>query len=229
MSTAKRQAIPKWACTFWTGAVSCKLKRFVVICLLSAVFCPLAAAEGISANKAELRLGEDGYHLIASYDINLTLVVQQALERGIPLYFVTEFSLTRPRWYWLEEEIFLGEQTTKLSYNVLTRQYRISRGALYQNFVSFEDALKMLSRQSSAAIPVELIKQDSGYIATLVKKVTTESSYFAAVRLRLDTDQLPRLLQVNALTGDDWTLDSNWYRWVIRPEEMAIRSSGKTE
>ena len=209
--------------------MSGKAKRFALICLLSSVFCHLAIAEGISTNKAELRLGEDGYHLIASYDINLTFVVQQALERGIPLYFVTQFSLTQPRWYWLEEEIFVGEQTAKLSYNVLTRQYRISRGALYQNFVSFEDALKMLSKQSSTAIPAELIKQDKGYIAELIKKVTTESSYFAAVRLRLDTDQLPRLLQMNALTGDDWTLDSNWYRWVIRPEEMATRSKGKAE
>ena len=209
-----------------------RYKRSILaaLCLLSSVLCPLAAsAEGISVNKAELRLGDDGYHLIASYDIHLTFVVQQALERGIPLYFVAEFSMTRPRWYWLEEEIFLGEQTAKLSYNVLTRQYRISRGALFQNFVSFEDALNMLSRQSSAAIPVDLIKPDSGYIAGLIKKVTSESSYFAAVRLRLDTDQLPRLLQVNALTGADWTLNSNWYRWVIRPEEMAIRSEIKAE
>ena len=206
-----------------------KANGFAFICLLSSVFCPLATAAGISVNKAELRLSEDSYHLTASYDINLTFVAQQALERGIPLYFVTEFSLTRPRWYWLEEEIFQGEQTAKLSYNVLTRQYRISRGALFQNFVSFEDALNMLSRQSSAAIPADLITQDSGYIAELIKMVKTETSYFAAVRLRLDTDQLPKLLQVNAMTGDDWTLDSKWYRWVIRPEEMAIRSEGKAE
>src|SRR3972149_531938 len=123
-----------------------KAKSFAFFCLLSSVLCPLAAAEGITVNKAELRLSEDGYHLIASYDINLTFVVQQALERGIPLYFVTEYSFTRPRWYWLDEEIFQGEQTSKLSYNVLTRQYRISRGALFQNFVSFEDSLNMLSR-----------------------------------------------------------------------------------
>ena len=199
------------------------------LCLLSSVLCPLVSAEGITVNKAELRLDEDGYRLVASYDINLTFVVQQALERGIPLYFVTEFSLTRPRWYWLENEIFIGEQTAKLSYNVLTRQYRISRGALFQNFVSFEEALNMLSRQSSAAIPADLIKPDDGYIAGLIKKISTESSYYAAVRLRLDTEQLPKLLQVNALTGDDWTLNSNWYRWVIRPEEMALRSEVKTE
>ncbi len=204
-------------------------KTFVFICLLSSVLCPLAAAEGITVNKAELRLGEEGYQLTASYDINLTFVVQQALERGIPLYFVSEFSLIRPRWYWFEKEMFQGEQTVKLSYNVLTRQYRISRGALFQNFAGFDDAKTLLARQSSAAIPVDLIKQDDGYIAGLIRAVKSDTSYIAAVRLRLDTDQLPKLLQVNALTGSDWTLNSNWYRWVIPPEELPTLNAVKPE
>ena len=208
-----------------------RYKKYILatICLLSSVLCPLASAEGISVNKAEIRLSEEGYQLAASYGINLTFVVQQALERGIPLYFVSEYSLTRPRWYWLDEEVFISEQTTKLSYNVLTRQYRISRGALFQNFVSFEDAMNMLTRQSSAAIPAGLIKQNEGYIAEMIRMVKTESSFIAAVRLRLDTGQLPKLLQVNAMTGNDWTLDSRWYRWVIRPEELPVRNEGKPE
>jgi len=38
---------------------------------------------------------------------------------------------------------------------------------------------------------------------------------------------LPRLLQVNALTGKDWTLDSDWYRWVVRP--VAPTGENRTE
>lgn len=183
--------------------------------LLVWLFAATAYADGVSVNKAEVRLGENGYQLSASYDINLTFAAQQALTRGIPLYFVGEFSLTRSRWYWLDEEIFQGEQTVKLSYNVLTRQYRISRGALFQNFASFEDALNILSRQSSATIPAELMKKDGNYTA--------------AARLRLDIAQLPLPLQVNALTGKDWALNSDWYRWVIRPAEMTVRGEGKAE
>ena len=183
--------------------------------LLVWLFIATAHAEGISVNKAEARLDEDGYQLSASYDINLTFAAQQALTRGIPLYFVGEFSLTRSRWYWLDEEIFQGEQTAKLSYNVLTRQYRISRGALFQNFASFEDALNILARQSSVTIPAELMRKDGNYMA--------------AARLRLDIAQLPLPLQVNALTGKDWTLNSDWYRWVIRPAEMNGRGEGKAE
>ena len=183
--------------------------------LLVWLFAAAAYAEGVSVNKAEARLDENGYQLSASYDINLTFTAQQALTRGIPLYFVGEFSLTRSRWYWLDEEIFQGEQTVKLSYNMLTRQYRISRGALFQNFASFDDALNILARQSSAIIPAELMKKDGNYTA--------------AARLRLDIAQLPLPLQVNALTGKDWALNSDWYRWVIRPAEITVRGEGKAE
>lgn len=185
-----------------------------IFCFLISAFSSLSAADGISANRAEIRLTDNGYQLSASYGINLTYAVQQALSRGIPLYFVGEFSIMRSRWYWLDEEIFHSEQTVKLSYSVLTRQYRISRGALFQNFASFEDAMNILARQSSD-IPAETLKKNS--------------SYTAAARLRLDVAQLPKLLQVNALTSKDWSLDSDWYRWIIRPAELAGKGEGKTE
>jgi hypothetical protein len=210
--------------------------------LLVWLFAATAQAEGISVSKVEVRLGENGYQLSASYDISLNFVVQEALSRGTPLYFVGEFSLTRSRWDWLDNaqqalsrgiqryfvdepelthwswldaEIFKGEQTAKLSYNVLTRRYRISRGTLFQNFASLEDALNMLARQSSAAISAELMKKDG--------------KYMAAARLRLDMTQLPKPLQVNALTGSDWTLDSEWYRWTINPAEITVHSESTAE
>lgn len=186
-----------------------------VCCLLSAVLCPLATAEGISVNKAEMRPNEGGYQLSATYDINLTFAAQQALARGVPLYFVGEFRLTRPRWYWLDEKIFDGEQAVRLSYNVLTRQYRLSRGALFQNFASYEDAVNILARQSSATVPAELVNEESNYVVS--------------ARLRLDVTQLPLPLQVNALTGKDWALDSDWYRWMVNPAEAALRGSDKAE
>jgi len=203
-----------------------KNSLLAVICLLSSVLCPLASAEGIYVNKAELRLDTDGYHLSASYDIGLSQVMQQALSRGIPLYFVGEFSLTRSRWYWMDEDVFQWEQTLKLSYNVLTRQYRISRGSLFQNFASLEDALNILARQNSPAIPAGLLKKEEGYIAAWIKR---EGNPVAAVRLRLDNAQLPKLLQVNALSGSDWTLNSGWYRWEVNPEAKPVSLPAGTE
>lgn len=223
----------------------CKKSLSALLCgvLLACVFTATAQAEGIAINKADIRLEQDGYQLSASYYINLNLVVKQALSRGIPIYFVGEFSLTHARWdwldsaqqtlvrhlphyfvgdtpltrwSWLDKEVFKGEQTVKISYSVLTGRYRISRGALFQNFASLEDALNILARQSSAAIPAKLIDKDGNYIA--------------AARLSLDIAQLPKPLQVNALTDSDWTLDSGWYRWTISPAEIpVVHDDGKAE
>ncbi len=221
----------------------CKKTLSAMLCglLLACVFSATAQAEGIAVNKTEFRIGEEGYQLSASYDVNLNFVIKQALSRGIPIYFVGEFSLTQPRWgwldatqqalshgmqsifssspmtrwSWLDKDIFEGEQTVKLSYSVLTGRYRISRGALYQNFASLEDALNMLSRQSSTAIPEDLIKQDDKYIA--------------AARLRLDIELLPKPLQVNALTDSDWTLDSGWYRWPVNAAGIPAKNDRQAE
>lgn len=175
-------------------------------------------ADGIAVRKAEIRLTEDGYQLSANFDIRLPLVVEQALTYGITLNFVSEFNLTRSRWYWFNEVAAKTEETTKLSYSTLTRQYRIKRGTLFQNFASLDDALRALGNQTSNPIPAELLNKNSGYLMSLV---TSNANYAAYARMRLDVSQLPKPLQVNALTSDDWKLDSEGYSWMLAPAEIA--------
>jgi len=195
------------------------LLRSLIAPLAIVLMCTSAAtADGISVRKAEIRLTEEGYQLTANFDIKLTLLVEQALTHGITLNFVSEFTLTRSRWYWFNEVATKTEQTTKLSYSALTRQYRIKRGTLFQNFASLDDALRALGNQSSNPIPAELLNKSSGYIASLL---TNNSNYTASARMRLDVSQLPKPLQVNALTSDEWKLDSEGYSWMLVPEEIA--------
>lgn len=178
----------------------------------------IAYAEGIDIKRAEIRYTEDGYQLAADFKINLTFYVEQALTRGITLNFLTEFKVTQSRWYWLDEVVMEGEQTTKLSYNPLTRQYRIARGALFQNFDSLEEALIVLGHQTTGSIAPEQLRSRSGYIASVIRKDPVYSAY---TRFRLDTSQLPKPLQVNALAGNDWSLDSGGYSWALTPAAIS--------
>lgn len=175
--------------------------------LLAAFWLTLAeaSAEGISVQRAEGRFSDNGYHITADFDISFNFVVEQALMRGVTLYFVSELTLNRPRWYWMDEEVARSEQTTRLSYNALTRQYRIARGPLFQNFSTLETALAVLGHQASAPVAASLLKKDSNHVVS--------------VRMRLDVKQLPKPLQVNALTGKDWNLDSDWYHLIVRPNQ----------
>ncbi|MGB8517443.1 MAG: DUF4390 domain-containing protein [Gallionella sp.] len=192
------------------------LKFFLFsLMLLLGILSASAYADGIAVTKTDVRLSEDGYQLKTDFEISLNSSVQQALSHGVTIYFVSEFTLTRSRWYWFDEQVAASEQSTKLYYNVLTRQYRISRGSLFQSFATLDEALAVLQRQISSIVPAEL----------LAKKGT----YLAGTRLRLDVSQLPKLLQVNALTGKDWNLDSEWYRWVIDPVEIESRQQKSGE
>lgn len=181
--------------------------RLVAVLLSLCWMVSVAYADSIATSSAEMRISEDGYQVTADFDISLGFVAEQALTHGIPLYFTSEFTLTRPRWYWLDEEVAHSEQSTKLSYNILTRQYRITRGGLFQNFDSLEEVLRVFGHHVFPPIPVSQVKPGEKYIA--------------AVRMRLDVTQLPKPLQVNALATKDWDIDSGWHRWSVRPDMAA--------
>jgi Domain of unknown function (DUF4390) len=193
------------------------LAMFAALCFL--IPPPSALAEGIEVRKAEAHFSDGNYQLSADFDVSFNSVVEQALTQGVPLYFISEFTLIRPRWYWLDETVAQTEQTIKLSYNSLTSQYRITRGSLFQNFASLDAAMSTIRRQSAAPIPAELLKGGDSYLVEKLFK--RENDYIAAVRMRLDVTQLPKPLQVNALTNNDWNLDSDWYRWIVRPDTSA--------
>jgi hypothetical protein len=172
------------------------------LCLLFAA-CG-ARAEGIDVRGAALVAADDGYFLEATFDVALTSALEDALNKGIPLHFLVEFELIRPRWYWLNEKLVNRQQRYRLSYNALTRQYRVGVGTLYQNFATLGEALELLKRVRLH----DLIEPGT------LRKDTT---YTAGLRMRLDTSQLPRPFQLSAVGSRDWNIGSDWYRWTVAP------------
>ena len=83
-------------------------------------------------------------------------------------------------------------------------QYRLSVGSVYQNFTRFEEVTRVLSRVRGLHVADSM---------ALKRDIT----YQAAMRMRLDTSQLPKPFQVNAIASRDWTLTSDWHRWSIGP------------
>ena len=183
----------------------------------------VACAEGIGISKAEARLTEEGYQLSADFNIQLSQTVETALKRGVTLNFVSEFAINRSRWYWLDTDVSRDEQVTKLSYNALTQQYRITRGSLFQSFQELKDALLVLGHQIAPPVPVSLLeKEGGGYFTRLMKKGSNCCSAYAY--MRLDVTLLPKPLQVNALTNEDWNLESVRYRWQIQPVKAEAKA-----
>lgn len=164
----------------------------------------LAQADGINVSSANLELGDDGWQLSSEFDITFSPRLEEAVNRGVPLYFVVDFEVARPRWYWFDEKPIQVSLTYKVSYTPLLRQYRLAVGNVSQNFTTFEEVARVLSRLRGLQV--------AGRNA-FTKGVT----YQAGIRMRLDTAQLPKPFQLDAFASRDWALASDWYRWAITP------------
>ena len=183
-----------------------KFSRLIalVACALALALGAAAHAEGIEVRNAALVAGEEGYFLEADFEVALNPTLEEALNKGVPLYFLLEFEVIRPRWYWLNEKVLNSQQQYRLAYNALTRQYRLGLGSLFQNFGSMSEALDFLSRVRRR----QVLESDT---------LTKGNTYTAGVRMRLDVSQLPKPFQLNALASRDWNFGSEWHRWSVRP------------
>ena len=187
---------------FVAGLAPGVLAAIVLVAALA--WAPTAQADTIAVKFAELRADDDAYVLNAEFDLAVNATLEEALQKGVPLYFVFEFELLRPRWYWLDEKSLSISTQYRVSYNALTRQYRLSSGLLGQTFEGIDEVERFLSRVTSRRIAGR---------ADLAKG----TRYEAAVRLRLDVNALPKPFQMNALASREWSLQSEWYRWSFTP------------
>ena len=165
---------------------------------------PAARADTIPVRTAELRVEEGEVLLNADFDLSLNPTLEEALNRGIPLYFVLEVEIARPRWYWLDEKVLASATTWRVSYAPLSRQYRVSSGLMALSLDSLEEVERLISRVTSRPIARAADFQRG-------------ARYEAAVRLRLDVNQLPKPFQVDALASREWQLASDWQRFAFTP------------
>lgn len=159
-----------------------------------------ARADEIAVRGARLIAGEEGFALDADFAVTLTPRLEDALNKGVALYFTTEFDCTHPRWYWLDDRVASVSRSTRVSFHALTQTYRLSTGTLHLSFPTLDEALRVLGRVRHWNV----IEKGQLRPAT---------SYVAAIRMRLDVSQLPKPFQVSALANREWTLASDWARW----------------
>jgi hypothetical protein len=171
----------------------------------------LLAAGAVRADSIEvLGVGvepvDEGYVVHADFWFELSPRLEEALANGVSLNFMVEFELVRPRWYWFDETAASEKLQVKLSYLPLSQQYTVASGPVQQSFTSLAEALRVLGRIRSWPV----MGRD---------RISAGQGYVGAIRMRLDTSQLPKAVQVMAMTSRDWTLVSDWRRFrFVAPE-----------
>lgn len=181
------------------------MKLFVaLLCGAALALANSARADDIEVTEAQLASTEEGLALSADFALELNPRLAEAIANGVSLYFVVEFELTRRRWYWFDEKAAAKRLQIRLSYNALSRHYRLSTGVLQQNYGTLEEALNVL-------------RHVRGWVVLDRGAVLADANYDAAVRMRLDITLLPKPFQLSALTSRELNLESPWKRFTYRP------------
>lgn len=140
----------------------------------------------------------DGY---LSIDADVYLPVSSELrsfaERGVMLYFTADIEIVKPRNWWFDKDIIKTEQTWRVVYNALTRQWRIGTGDLSLPEASLDDALS-------------LVRNIRGWEVLPAKVLESNEEYVGRMRVRLDTSLLARPFRVDALNSSAWSLATPW-------------------
>jgi hypothetical protein len=190
--------IRRYLLSFWLTAA---------LALFLALASTASHAADVEIAEARLEYTDEGYRLAAAFDFELNHALEGAIARGIPLYFTTEVAIRRPRWYWLDERAASATQTIRISYNVLTRQYRaaINGSNLQQSFATLEDAMSLVRRPGRWVVaPPDALKPGE--------------TYTVALRMELDVALLPKPFQVHSINSSDWRLSSDWRYFTYRAD-----------
>jgi len=167
-----------------------------------------AYAEGNPVEITQLKVerADDGLFLTAQVTLDLPSIMEDALNKGVALYFVAEAELLRDRWYWYDRKLTVATKYIRLAYQPLTRRWRMNVSpepignaglgvSISQNFESLSDAMQALQRQVRWRIAD----------ATLLDG---DSRHYVEFRFRLDMSQLPRPFQIGVVGNSEWNLSA---------------------
>ncbi|MDB5929394.1 MAG: putative proline rich signal peptide protein [Polaromonas sp.] len=177
----------------------------VCLCLLLIPRPSAAAATEITQLRTERT--EDGVYLSAVVRFDMPPVVEDALLKGIPVFFVLEADIYRDRWYWTDSRIASAARTLRLAYQPLTGRWRVNivpglitsssglRATLNQNYETMAEALAAIHRVARWKIAE-------------AAEVEPDAAYTLEMNFRLDLSQLPRPFQIGVAGQREWTISA---------------------
>ena len=160
---------------------------------LASVMPDAAQAQGVELATLALKRHEGALTLDFAARLNLPRAVEDALQRGVPVYFVAEATVYRSRWYWRDERLARVSRTWRVAYQPLTSTGRVGLGGLNQTHATLAEALAVLSSSSDWKL-LDLSQIDN------------DSRHYVEFSYRLDSSQLPSPMQIGLGGQADWVI-----------------------
>jgi hypothetical protein len=155
-------------------------------------------------SQYQVELLDDEIVVSAQLAFELPTAVEEALLKGVPLFFVNEAEVLRERWYWSDKKISVAERHFRLAYQPLTRRWRLNVTA----GAGRDAGLGLALNQSFDTLTqvLSVIKRISRWKIADASELDLNQKYKIEFRFRLDLNQLPRPFQIGALGQSDWDI-----------------------
>lgn len=170
--------------------------RALVLTLLGWLLALSVQAQGVDVLDLAARRGGEAVTIDYQLRVTLPKVVEEAAQRGVPLYLAASATLWRSRWYWRDERIARARREWRLTYQPLTDTWRVSQGGLGQSHASLSEALATMTRTS-------------GWRVADAAQAEADGRHYIEFTWELDTTKLPRPLQIGLTgvgSGGEWVL-----------------------
>lgn len=184
-------------------------RRLFLTAVLALMACWPAHAQAPQVQQLVLQRTTDALFLSGRMELQPSPVVEDALQKAVPLYFVWHADVYRARWYWTDKRVASATRTLRLAYQPLTRRWRVSLSnepagsagganmqyALHQNFDTLNEALAGVGR---------VVRWRLADAARLEPGADHE----VAFSFRLDLSLLPRPFQIGMGNQPEWTVET---------------------
>jgi len=180
----------------------------MAICLaLLAGLVPVARAQApLEITQMRLERVDDGLYLSAQIRLELPLIVEDALNKGIAMYFVMESDVLRERWYWYDRKVAAASRYLRLAYQPLSRRWRLQTSPepignaglgvnFSQQFDSLQEALHALQRIARWRIADASV-------------FDADARQTVEFRFKLDMSQMPQPVQIGTAGQAEWALSA---------------------
>jgi Domain of unknown function (DUF4390) len=169
------------------------VRNLLVLAFIVALAGPAAHAQSVDLPTLGVERRDGSLQLEFVARVQLSRAVEDALSRGVPVYFAAQATLYRNRWYWRDERVARVGRTWRLAYQPLTSNWRVGVGAITQTFPTLAEALSVITRTS-------------GWKLTELSNMDADARHYVEFSFRLDTSQLPSPMLIGLTSQAEWQL-----------------------
>jgi hypothetical protein len=188
------------------------------LCLaLSLMLTGVAQADTpVELQGLKLERQDSALYMSGTWQFEMPTALEDALLKGITLYFVTEVEISQERWYVYNQRLARAERHVRLFYQPLTRRWRVNISP--QPFNVSGLGMSLGQSYDTAEEAIGAVRRIVQWRIANAVDYNPDAKQSISFNFKLDLKQLPRPLQIGATGQNDWNINfSKTQRLELKP------------